>query len=257
MDEKYLSTNELAKIFKVNRQTLYFYDNKGLFKPEERGLENNYRKYSPNQILTLALIRYLRRVGFSIDEIKEVMNTSSLEFTILKLKKQSSFLKRKYEELLEMDEVIQRKVEFVEDRLRFMEIGEYKRCTYGQRSYLYLGEERILYKKDIFYFYPTLVFYNYDPSTKAYGKYFGAYIQDIDPIPQDFKDRLKQIEKKEYLCYFHKGAFKNIPQTVNRARQDWSELNLSNDFICINVVDQFLEKDDKNFITEVQIPILE
>lgn len=68
--------NHLCKLFNLSRSTLLYYDNIGLLKPSKRG-GNNYRKYSDDDIKRLEQICKYRQVGISLEEIKELIETSS------------------------------------------------------------------------------------------------------------------------------------------------------------------------------------
>lgn len=68
-NKKYLyTTGQFAKLNGVNKRTLHYYDEIGLFSPEIKG-ENGYRYYTCFQMVQLELILMLRRVGLSIEEI--------------------------------------------------------------------------------------------------------------------------------------------------------------------------------------------
>lgn len=66
---------ELAEEFDVTARTLRFYESKGLLRPTRRGQS---RVYSANDRARLALILRGKRVGFSLDEIAEILNLEDL-----------------------------------------------------------------------------------------------------------------------------------------------------------------------------------
>lgn len=71
-DEKeYLTLGEVAEILGINKTTLRHYNREGLIE-FERDAENNYRYYHKNQINNFRIILNFRKVGFSIEEIKEI-----------------------------------------------------------------------------------------------------------------------------------------------------------------------------------------
>ena len=73
-DEKeYLTLGEVAEILGINKTTLRHYNREGLIE-FERDAENNYRYYHKNQINNFRIILNFRKVGFSIEEIKEIYN---------------------------------------------------------------------------------------------------------------------------------------------------------------------------------------
>lgn len=66
-----LKISEFAELAHTTRRTLIIYDKDGLFKP---ALVNNegYRFYEYNQVYELSFILALRKLGLSIDEIKQI-----------------------------------------------------------------------------------------------------------------------------------------------------------------------------------------
>lgn len=62
------TTGQFAKLNGVNKRTLHYYDEIGLFSPEYKG-ENGYRYYTCFQTVQLELILTLRKIGLSIEEI--------------------------------------------------------------------------------------------------------------------------------------------------------------------------------------------
>lgn len=66
---------QLAETFGVTARTLRFYEQKGLLTPRRRGAT---RLYSAADRARLALILRGKRVGFSLDEIKEMLDLEAL-----------------------------------------------------------------------------------------------------------------------------------------------------------------------------------
>jgi DNA-binding transcriptional MerR regulator len=80
---KKLSIGEMATICNVSIQTLRYYDQIDLLKPQLRNPENNYRYYGVDQIFRVNIIKYLRHSELSIKEIKSVLkldNSKLLSF---------------------------------------------------------------------------------------------------------------------------------------------------------------------------------
>ena len=68
MQEKY-SIGEVAKMLDISTRTLRFYDEKDLVKPAYIE-ENGYRFYEKEQIKQIELILFLKDIGFSLKQIK-------------------------------------------------------------------------------------------------------------------------------------------------------------------------------------------
>lgn len=102
-----LKIGEFSQMMQVTVKTLRHYEQKGLLLPDEVDEWTGYRFYSIGQMQKLNIIRDLQRLGFSLDEIKELYDenehipsieqlTEKIEETELQLKK----LKTRRERLL-------------------------------------------------------------------------------------------------------------------------------------------------------------
>ncbi|MCA0893166.1 MerR family transcriptional regulator [Microbulbifer agarilyticus] len=65
------SISELAQEFGITTRTIRFYEDKGLISPERRG---QTRVYSPEDRVRLKLILRGKRLGFSLDESREIID---------------------------------------------------------------------------------------------------------------------------------------------------------------------------------------
>ncbi|VAV88837.1 Transcriptional regulator, MerR family [hydrothermal vent metagenome] len=70
------SISELAAEFAVTARTLRFYEDKGLLRPTRSG---QTRVYSASDHARLRLILRGKRVGFTLDEIREMMDLETLD----------------------------------------------------------------------------------------------------------------------------------------------------------------------------------
>ncbi|MEI2356345.1 MerR family DNA-binding transcriptional regulator, partial [Mesobacillus zeae] len=66
---KYLTTGEFAKLCKVNKQTLFYYDQIGLLSPILKD-EKGYRFYSIRQLELFIVIGLLKDFGMSLNDIQ-------------------------------------------------------------------------------------------------------------------------------------------------------------------------------------------
>lgn len=76
---KKYSIGEVAEMCSVSIKTLRYYDQIGLVIPEFRNEESKYRYYSKQQMIKLFIIRQLRKLGFSVKEIKELLENLNVE----------------------------------------------------------------------------------------------------------------------------------------------------------------------------------
>ena len=108
------SIGEIAKIFNISTQTLRLYDRIGLLKPSYVDKDSRYRYYSINQFVKLECIKRCKTMGFSLDEIKELIgNDSSIEYMLELTIKQKTSIRSKIEEL----ELMENQLNILEDKI--------------------------------------------------------------------------------------------------------------------------------------------
>jgi DNA-binding transcriptional MerR regulator len=72
--EKYYSIHEMMMMFDVSSRTIRYYEELGLIHSIERALPNQQRTFSDSQRRRLKLILRGKRLGFSLHEIKEMVD---------------------------------------------------------------------------------------------------------------------------------------------------------------------------------------
>lgn len=242
-------------MFGLNVQTLYYYDSIHLFSPSKRDSTTGKRFYYFDQVYKLASIRFMRRLGYSIDQIKSFLDVSDIDKSLEGLRRRSQEMQEKWKELLFIDQVIQRKLMFIENQMQTIDIDSVEVKRFPERFYMPIGEEESLYFHDSFYFYPTIVFY--------YGKerIFGALLGENTHKTSMHSENASQVEKEiipagDFICAYHKGPYTTIHESYERASKSFPALHHRDEFISFNVIDQFVEINNNNFITEIQIPII-
>ena len=73
-----LTTAQFAQLCGVNRRTLHYYDDIGIFSPKSKG-ENDYRYYDLSQAVDFEYIRMLKELNMSLKEISDYMKQPSAE----------------------------------------------------------------------------------------------------------------------------------------------------------------------------------
>lgn len=95
-EERLYTTGEVAKMFAIKKDTLFYYDKIGLFSPVTRKGSTSYRYYSSKQLKILDTIISMRDMGVSIDELKEyikdISSDSFLDLMDVEVKKLDSII---------------------------------------------------------------------------------------------------------------------------------------------------------------------
>ncbi len=71
-----MTIGELARQIGVNVQTIRFYERRQLL-PEPPRTQSGYREYGPNELNQLNFVRHAKSLGFSLDEIRQILRTRS------------------------------------------------------------------------------------------------------------------------------------------------------------------------------------
>ena len=69
-DLKMYTISELASLFNISGQTLRYYDKIGLIKPDVVNPKTGYRYYSERQLDDIYLVKSLKSMGMTLEEIK-------------------------------------------------------------------------------------------------------------------------------------------------------------------------------------------
>ena len=134
-NNKYLfSTGEFAKLNGVNKRTLHYYNDIGLFQPEITE-ENGYHYYSLMQSMQLEMILLLRKLGLTIDDIREYTNSPSDDSFAKILTDKKRLINQSIEQLMEAKDFLQQKLDKLERGLS---------DEHGKIELVHLQERRIL-----------------------------------------------------------------------------------------------------------------
>ena len=114
--EKFYTIGETAKLANVTTETLRHYDRIGLISPCKTDEWTGYRYYSERELLFLNIVRALRRMDFSLQEIKEILESGDFERIIAFFRRAEQNADEKIAELLDIKERIARARRYYEGK---------------------------------------------------------------------------------------------------------------------------------------------
>ncbi|MFT4104221.1 MAG: MerR family transcriptional regulator [Lacrimispora sp.] len=104
---KKYSIGEVSDRIGLSRDTLRFYEKKGIIHPKKE--KNGYRTYTYEDILKLLKIRFYRRLDFSIEDIEQILYKSSISShrTMVreKIKEEKQMAEKHRQALLHLNEL--------------------------------------------------------------------------------------------------------------------------------------------------------
>ena len=122
MKDKYYSIGRVSEICNIPIKTLRYYDKINVMVPSIRQENNNYRYYSHDQMVRLFIIKRLRYMGFSLEEVRNILKEDNIQkIELIVTKKQNSIkdeiieLNKKYEEATTLNNKIKSAQRILED----------------------------------------------------------------------------------------------------------------------------------------------
>ena len=100
MDDRYLTSGQFAKMAKVSVRTVRFYDKQNILKPSYVNEATGARYYTAEDLVKLQQILLYKYLGFSLDEIKELMvKAEDQNFMVDSLKLQQTLIRDKLDQM--------------------------------------------------------------------------------------------------------------------------------------------------------------
>lgn len=109
----YLTIGEVAKLSNISVQTLRYYDQINLFKPIKINPSNQYRYYQNTQLYYLDIIKSLKYLGLSLEEVQSAL-TLKPEELVAYLEHQEKRIEEQFQRLNKTKQVLQRKKEQIQ-----------------------------------------------------------------------------------------------------------------------------------------------
>ena len=266
MNKKFLhlTTAQFAKLHNINKRTLHYYDEIGLFSPNNKG-ENNYRYYDASQSIDFEYIRMFKELNMSIEEIKKYIEnpnakdfiaivdkkSSEIEEQIIKLKRIRDLLQNKKEQILlskenenmsiqviqcEQEELLTVPFAFKDEDLKRLfsymkEMWGIEQCRVGVGSYISLEKVQ----------------------NKNFKEYDGLYTLSLN------KKKSKDTFIKpygEYLCGYIKGTWDNLPKMYEKMLKYAQEHHLKlTGYAYEKGLNDFAICGENEYITQILIKI--
>ncbi|WP_455436745.1 MerR family transcriptional regulator [Hungatella hathewayi] len=129
--EKYYTIGEIAKLYHLGVDTIRYYEEKGILKPN-RG-ENGYRYYDSQSIWRMNVITNLRNLNFSVSRIRDYFQNHTVETTQKLLCEELEVIAEKINEWTSLQKTVQEQVETIR-QAQTLEIGTVRSLELGPRK---------------------------------------------------------------------------------------------------------------------------
>lgn len=133
-EEHLMRIGEIADFFGISLKAMRLYEKKGIIKPAYTDQMTGYRYYTANQVQQLNALIELKALGFSLNEIKSIMEGG---ITAEKLMEGLVSKKRAWQEAIQIAENKMDAIDGIESRLKTSkEARKLHEMTEEQRAWL-------------------------------------------------------------------------------------------------------------------------
>ncbi len=262
----YYKIKEISTLYGIGVDSLRYYEKIGVLKPK-RG-SNNYRLYSLMDLYKLNIIRDLRPLGFSMEQIKNYLDNLSIDNTLSLLEEEKKSVRKQMDKLIKIEKSLEERVNVINTSMK-NPVNEYSLKELKNRYCIKLNtdisrdEETDFAIQKLHNQYENEIF---DLGKQPIGS--SVSIENIrNEKTNDFNSVFYILKNKEnydfvleegkYLSYYYNGSYKKSPELIKKFLKYAEEknYNIESDIYEIYHLDNRYTIDENEFLTEIQVKI--
>ena len=262
-----LTVSQFAKLHNVNKRTLHYYDEIGIFSPDYKG-DNGYRYYDYMQGVDFEYIKMLKELNMGLDEIKKYIDNPNEEDF-------KEIAEVKIKEIDQEIKLLNRRKEVLDDKLQKL-----NKCDEVRKK----NNIKVVECEEEKFFYTPFKFedddlkqlishikdvWTVDEYCKGIGsfvsvekiqrgefeEYDGLFIEMLDDI--DSKNTIIK-PKGKYICAYHMGDWDTLPDFYDEIVKYAEENNLTLVGYSFEIgMNDFAISDMEDYITQIMIRVEE
>jgi len=262
-----LTVSQFAKLHNVNKRTLHYYDEIGIFSPDYKG-DNGYRYYDYMQGVDFEYIKMLKELNMGLDEIKRYIDNPNEEDF-------KEIAEVKIKEINQEIKLLNRRKEVLEDKLqKLSKCDEVRNKNYikvvecEEEKFFYTPfkfedddlKQLISHIKDVWtvdeYCKGIGSFVSVEKIQRGeFEEYDGLFIEMLDDIDSD---NMIIKPKGKYICAYHMGDWDTLPDFYSEIVKYAEENNLTLVGYSFEIgMNDFAISDMKDYITQIMIRVEE
>ncbi|QQQ86923.1 MerR family transcriptional regulator [Peptacetobacter hiranonis] len=262
-----LTVSQFAKLHNVNKRTLHYYDEIGIFSPDYKG-ENGYRYYDYMQGVDFEYIKMLKELNMGLDEIKRYIDNPNEEDF-------KEIAEVKIKEIDQEIKLLNRRKEVLEDKLqKLSKCDEVRNKNYikvvecEEEKFFYTPfkfedddlKQLISHIKDVWtvdeYCKGIGSFVSVEKIQRGeFEEYDGLFIEMLDDIDSD---NMIIKPKGKYICAYHMGDWDTLPDFYDEIVKYAEENNLTLVGYSFEIgMNDFAISDMEDYITQIMIRVEE
>lgn len=263
-----LTVSQFAKLHNVNKRTLHYYDEIGIFSPDYKG-ENGYRYYDYMQGVDFEYIKMLKELNMGLDEIKRYIDNPNEEDF-------KEIAEVKIKEIDQEIRTLNRRREVLEDKLqKLSKCDEVRNKNYikvvecEEEKFFYTPfkfedddlKQLISHIKDVWtvdeYCKGIGSFISVDKIQRGeFEEYDGLFIEMLDDMESKNTKNTIIKPKGKYICAYHMGDWDTLPDFYDEIVKYAEENNLTLVGYSFEIgMNDFAISDMEDYITQIMIRV--
>ena len=263
-----LTVSQFAKLHNVNKRTLHYYDEIGIFSPDYKG-ENGYRYYDYMQGVDFEYIKMLKELNMGLDEIKRYIDNPNEEDF-------KEIAEVKIKEINQEIKLLNRRKEVLEDKLqKLSKCDEVRNKNYikvvecEEEKFFYTPfkfedddlKQLISHIKDVWtvdeYCKGIGSFISVDKIQRGeFEEYDGLFIEMLDDMESKNTKNTIIKPKGKYICAYHMGDWDTLPDFYSEIVKYAEENNLTLVGYSFEIgMNDFAISDMEDYITQIMIRV--
>lgn len=264
---------EMSKLHKTPVKTLRYYDEIDLFKPAGIDEHNGYRYYATEQFEQLNIINYLKALGVPLKDIKSQLEHRNFDEFVALLVKQREITAQTIRELERIERRIVNRIEELRQVKEIKELGVVTIQTIPERKIVEL-RDNIFTEHQLEISLRKLEGLMSNMTSSAFvgrvglkvsltnirknkfDEYSSVFILLEEKCGDD--ELVTVLPEAGYACVHFNGNHSQSPRYYHMLLAYIKEhgFEINGDSIERTIVDQFISKNNEDYLTEIQIPII-
>ncbi|OOM82305.1 HTH-type transcriptional activator TipA [Clostridium puniceum] len=267
--KKYFNTGEFAKLCNVKKQTLFHYDDIGIFSPEIK-TENGYRYYSVQQFEVFNVILILKEINMPLKDIKDYLDNRTPDELIKLFENKITQVNKEIENLKRIRKFMKQKIEITKRACS----TDYSKITLeiSKEELLVLSKsiENLSYKD---YLKTISEHLDYCNSHQLHASYSICAMINKENIYKGVSDNYSYIYAKLeyntnikstfikpkglYVIAYHQGSYTTVDRTYKKIIEFLREANLNMGKYAYEeyILDEATVKGYENYVTKISVEI--
>ena len=267
--KEYYKIGEISSLYNIGTDSLRYYEEIGILSPKRD--TNGYRMYSIGDIRTLNVLRELRSIGFSMEEIKNHLSGFNLDSTMDLFKSEIHRIDLKLTELTQLKRQLTYRIRGMEEALSISEGSENIQLKTCPDRKIFALNDNVTREDDVDFSIKKLQKKSQNmlylignghigasiPLDYLAGGNYGHYNKVFTILDDDAEDFDEVLPGGKYVSCMVKGSYRQMSQRWQELFEYAKKHDLvpQADPLEIYIIDNHDTSDEEEYVTLIQVPL--